>query len=265
MNNKILNGLRNFTSLDDETFEAFSEILSQPDSTFDSIYPTLLNRIKTVFDSPLFQKNVLSTLEMAPITDLSKEKTNIKNLLDEVDKDESLSENKKNFIHLLLEGTVNAIEQLIDYDRELIPVKIYKLNPEANLPRYAHNSDAGADVESIETVIVPAHQTIIAKTGIAVGIPSGYEIQLRPRSGISAKTNLRIANSVATIDSGYTGEIGVIITNIGDEDYTINKGDKIAQMLIAETPMIKWEEVSSIEELGETERGANGYGSTDKS
>lgn len=265
MNNKLLDGLRKFTSIDEETLESFSEILSQPDSTFDSIYPTLLNRIKTALDSSVFQKNVLSTLEMTPIKDLSQEKSDIKYLLNEVDKDESLSENKKDFIHLLLEGTVNAIEQLINYDRELIPVKIYKLNPEVKLPKYAHNSDAGADVESIETVVVPAHQTVIVKTGIAVGIPSGYEIQLRPRSGISAKTNLRIANAPSTIDSGYTGEIGIIITNIGDKDYTINKGDKIAQMLIAETPMIKWEEVSSIEELGKTERGANGYGSTDKS
>ena len=104
----------------------------------------------------------------------------------------------------------------------------------------------------------------IVKTGIAVAIPAGYEIQIRPRSGLSLKSKLRIANAPGTIDTEYRGEIGIIMTNTGDVPYVIDKGMKIAQMVIAPTPMIKWNEVTTVEELGTTDRGADGFGSTDK-
>jgi dUTP pyrophosphatase len=110
-----------------------------------------------------------------------------------------------------------------------------------------------------ETVTLNGGDTVIVKTGIKVAIPIGYEIQIRPRSGLSYKTGLRVANAPGTIDSDYRGEVGVIMYNTSDENITIFKGDKIAQMVLSEVPMIKWNEVES---LDETERGEGGFGST---
>jgi dUTP pyrophosphatase len=146
--------------------------------------------------------------------------------------------------------------------RERIGVKIQLINEDAKLPEYAHDSDAGADIFAVEETVIPPHQTAIIKTGIKVAIPAGYEIQIRPRSGLSFKTPLRIANAPGTIDANYRGEVGVIMTNTGNLTQTIAKHDKIAQMVIAPVPMITWETVDS---LDETDRGEGGFGSTDKS
>ena len=118
-----------------------------------------------------------------------------------------------------------------------------------------------ADIFAAEEIIIKPNETQMVRTGIQVAIPVGYEIQIRPRSGLSFKTGLRIANTPGTIDSDYRGEVGVIMTNIGKTDETIKVGDKIAQMVISPVPMIKWVETDV---LSETERGEGGFGSTDK-
>ena len=137
-----------------------------------------------------------------------------------------------------------------------------KITEDAVLPTYAHDTDAGADIYAVEDYKLAPHSTTIVKTGLKIAIPAGYEIQIRPRSGLSLKTNLRIANAPGTIDAEYRGEVGVIVENTGNLTATISKGDKIAQMVVMPVPMIKWEEV---DELSQTSRGEGGYGSTDKS
>jgi dUTP pyrophosphatase len=184
-----------------------------------------------------------------------------KELIKELQEDDTLSPQKLDIITTIIDESIIAIYKLLDVPRERINVKIQKIHPDAIIPQYAHKTDAGADVYAVEDTIIKPHTTQIVKTGIKVTIPIGYEIQVRPRSGLSLKTNLRIANAPGTIDSDYRGEIGIIMENNGNLSTTIKKGDKIAQLVISPVPMIEWDEV---EELDSTERGEGGFGSTDK-
>jgi dUTP pyrophosphatase len=117
--------------------------------------------------------------------------------------------------------------------------------------------DLRANIESAVT-LKPLERAII-KTGLFIALPPGYEAQVRPRSGLAAKHGLSVLNSPGTIDADYRGEIGVILVNLSNENFTINNGDRIAQMIIARYAHTKWEEVSV---LDETKRGKGGFGST---
>lgn len=148
---------------------------------------------------------------------------------------------------------------------DLLGIGIRIFNNSSNpLPEYAKTGDAGMDIRSNETICVYPGETRIIKTGLYVAIPKGYELQVRPRSGMSAKTNIRIANAPGTIDSNYRGEIGIIVDNTGNDEYYINEGDRIAQLVLNKVPTISWYSVDSIEALGDTNRGAGGFGSTGK-
>jgi dUTP pyrophosphatase len=143
-----------------------------------------------------------------------------------------------------------------------VPVRVKRLSPDAKLPQYAHDGDAGADLFANESVTIEPGETVVISTGLAVEIPPGFEWQIRPRSGLSAKTKLRVANSPGTIDSGFRGEVGVIIDNTAKwERLHIVKGHKLAQAVLSRVPRAQFTEV---DELDETERGEGGYGSTDK-
>ena len=132
-----------------------------------------------------------------------------------------------------------------------------------NLPFYATKGSAGMDVYSNEELELGPLSTTIVKTGLFVKIPEGYEIQVRPRSGLSAKSSLRIANSPGTIDSDYLGEIGIIIDNTSQTfSYTVKKGERIAQLVLKKVEQIEWEEVEEFSEI--TERNTGGFGSTGK-
>lgn len=149
----------------------------------------------------------------------------------------------------------------------------------AVLPSYANPGDAGMDVAAAENVRINPGETVIIPTGLKLAIPEGYEIQVRPRSGISYKTFLRISNSPGTIDSGYRDELGIIMTNMSpvcccNEEkilhldstagetgiYEVRKGDRIAQIVLQEVPRMKLTLVKSVKEIGEDRGG--GFGST---
>ena len=143
-------------------------------------------------------------------------------------------------------------------------MKVKVINKSANdLPFYATKGSAGMDVYSNEELKLEPLSTTIVKTGLFVKIPEGYEIQVRPRSGLSAKSSLRIANSPGTIDSDYLGEIGIIIDNTSQTfSYTVKKGERIAQLVLKKVEQIEWEEVEEFSET--TERNTGGFGSTGK-
>ena len=162
----------------------------------------------------------------------------------------------------MFDSSLDLIEKLINTERNIIPVKIKKLNPDAIIPTYANPTDAGADVSAVEETRIEAGETKIVKTGLAVSMPKGYMIQVYPRSGLSAKTGLRIANSVGIVDATYNKEIGVIITNTAATPYTIEKGTRIAQLVIMPVPMIKWEEVEELEDSGRGGFGSTGISAT---
>jgi len=169
---------------------------------------------------------------------------------------------------------------------ERLQVKIKRLHPDAVIPQYAHEGDAGFDLVAVEDVIVEPGETAKVPTGIEIELPPGYELQVRPRSGITLQTKLRV--QLGTVDSNYRGGIGVIVDNIAPEDldgmpceyfalsienkplpeyksnfvegtYIIRKGDRIAQGVIAPVATAEFIEV---DELSDTTRGNGGFGST---
>lgn len=141
-------------------------------------------------------------------------------------------------------------------------VKVQIINNSFNpLPEYALEGDSGMDLRSGENdivVISPGGRTLI-KTGLFIQLPDGYEVQVRPKSGMSIKHGITVLNTPGTIDANYRGEIGVILYNASDRDYTISPGDKIAQIVLQRVPKIEWEPVT---ELTKTNRGDGGYGHT---
>lgn len=131
-----------------------------------------------------------------------------------------------------------------------------------NLPHYATAGSAGADLKAClsEPIILKQGRRELIPTGLQIEIPPGYEGQIRSRSGLALKRGIKVHNSPGTIDSDYRGEIGVILINLGEADFTINNGDKIAQLVIA--PVIRANFVS-VKTLSETNRASGGFGSTD--
>lgn len=136
-------------------------------------------------------------------------------------------------------------------------LKIKKLHEDAVIPKYNLAGDAGFDLSALESIVILPGQTHLVKTGLAFGIPVGFEVQIRPRSGLSLKTKLRVSNSPGTIDSNYSGEICIIMDNIGSVPHFITKGDRIAQAVLCPVATAEFEVV---EELGDTNRGSNGFG-----
>lgn len=129
------------------------------------------------------------------------------------------------------------------------------------LPSYESIGSAGLDLRAFipESILLKPLERAIIKTGLFIELPVGYEAQVRPRSGLAAKKGITVLNSPGTIDADYRGEIGVILVNLSSEDFTIENGERIAQMVIAKHERAKWQEVS---QLGTTERGTGGFGST---
>jgi dUTP pyrophosphatase len=130
-----------------------------------------------------------------------------------------------------------------------------------NLPHYETDASAGMDLRAniSESVTLEPLGRAIVKTGLFIELPLGVEAQVRPRSGLAAKKGITVLNSPGTIDADYRGEIGVILVNLSKESYTIENGERIAQMIIAKHERAEWEEV---DELSQTIRGAGGFGST---
>ena len=126
-------------------------------------------------------------------------------------------------------------------------------------PKKAHEDDAAWDLKSrVDVEAAPGKVTLIP-TGLFLELPAGYEAQIRPRSGLAFKHGVTVLNSPGTIDADYRGEIKIILANLSNEPFTVNPGERIAQMVIARHEQVEWEETDA---LDETERGAGGFGST---
>ena len=140
---------------------------------------------------------------------------------------------------------------------------IKKLHKAVNIPEYKTNGSSGLDLEAFleKDLILKSNQTVIVPTGLSIAIDQNLEIQIRPRSGLAAKNNITVLNTPGTIDSDYRGEIKVILINLGNDDFVIKNGDRIAQMVIS--PVIKTE-FEIVDELPDTLRGLGGFGSTGK-
>lgn len=127
------------------------------------------------------------------------------------------------------------------------------------VPSYAHHGDAGFDLHAAEETVLNPGERKIVSSGLKIAVPHGYEAQVRPRSGLAVKHGISVVNTPGTVDSGYRGIVGVILINHGNEAYKIEKGTRIAQMVINR---IEFADIKDVEELDETARGEGGFGST---
>jgi len=138
-------------------------------------------------------------------------------------------------------------------------VNVKKLHEDAVMPEYSKVGDAGADLCCVEDFTLWAGMRKLVKTGIAIELPKGYEAQVRPRSGLAYKKGITIVNAPGTVDEGYRGDVGVILMNTSTETVKFKAGDRIAQLVIKP---VEQAEFKLVQELGDSERGAGGFGST---
>lgn len=262
-----------------------SNLMTLNDSDFALISELMLDQLERSLKDPT------ATLQIAQVMNANGQKVEevimgLKAFIFNVDKMEEFkeySQRKRDFVKRLFLIYVNAFSEIEGIAKKTITIPIQLISEDAKIPEYARAGDAGLDVFAVEDVDILPGQTIVAKTGIKVAIPRGYELQVRPKSGRSAKSKLRVANTPGTIDSGYRDEVGIILENIEpaitdiaydfDENgrpviasiahgstIHIAKGEKIAQLVLSEVNTAAFEAVSEIENIGENRGG--GFGST---
>ena len=259
-----------------ESLELMGTLLVMEDEDFDKVKDSVLDAMR---EGVSRQENRQLYATLVKQNNFSKEQ-----YLEELKKIDSLvdtempdfSESKRDFMKQFFSICYNAIIDSFDVDKRAIQIPIEICNPEAKIPTYAHKGDAGMDVYSTIDVTIAPGETKLIPLGFKVAIPEGYELQVRPRSGFSLRTHLRVANAPGTIDSGYRDEVGIILHNcaptiqdFGDghaetclygPSYTISKGDRIAQLVLQAVPTALFIKTSDISKIGEDRNG--GFGST---
>tara|TARA_Y100000741_G_scaffold254827_1_gene196342 strand:+ start:104 stop:541 length:438 start_codon:yes stop_codon:yes gene_type:complete len=145
----------------------------------------------------------------------------------------------------------------------MIKVLVKKLNPKAKLPIYKTEGSSGMDLMALieNPIKIKSQNSALIPTGLSIAIPEDTEVQIRPRSGLAAKSNISVLNTPGTIDSDYRGEIKIILFNHGNQEFTVNNNDRIAQMILM--PVLK-AEFEEVEDLPKSVRGSGGFGSTGK-
>lgn len=266
----------------------FGALLSMPDEEFKEVSSILLDEIIRSLNTPADRIALVAAMTSNGYTgdDLT---DTFQELCEEIDTQlTELSQIKRDWLKQLMGAVTNAINETEGISKKYVRVAYEKCHEDAKAPAYAHETDSGMDVYALEDITLSPGEQKIIPIGIKVALPAGYELQVRPKSGISAKTKLRVANAPGTIDAGYRDEIGIIIENVEppikdityeeifNEDgsikgfninsilygssYTIGKGQKFAQLVLSEVPKAVLYEVESVGEIGEDRGG--GFGST---
>ena len=143
----------------------------------------------------------------------------------------------------------------------MVDVKIEKVHKDAIIPTYSHSDDACCDLYIVEDYVLNPGQRLLLRTGVAIEIPTGFEVQLRPRSGLALKQGISLVNAPGTVDAQYRNEIRILAINLGDKAVALRKGDRCAQMCIKPVYRMNFQEV---DELNPSDRGLGGWGSTGK-
>lgn len=242
-------------------FEALAAVLAMPDDAFQAMRPLLLEELEKGFNNSNDKYSMAMALNQSGRS-VEELKASFDAAIAEVDeKFKDYPEDRRDFVKQILNMSSNCIQEAKAARSRFVRIPIELCHENARLPQYAHDGDAGCDVFALDDYTVGAKQTMLIPLGFKVAIPKGYELQVRPRSGMSLKTKIRISNAPGTIDSTYRGEVGVIIDNIGDYPYYIVKGMKIAQLVLSEVPAAVF---TKVEKVDETSRGTGGFGSTGK-
>lgn len=263
--------------------EALIKLISLDDDQFSILAPGIIQSYQQSINNPNDKLMLVQSLNANGKTaeDLLVIFEEIQEEIDQL----PLSVIKRDFLTELISSAINAINETEGIAKRTISVPIELCHPDAVIPQYAHISDSGLDLYAVEDITLKPGEKALIPTGIKVALPPGYELQIRPKSGRALKTELRVANTPGTIDQGYRDEIKVIMENIDppirsinisnwDENndvvhfsdiefgqsYTIGKGEKFAQLVLAETPKVSFYRVDSVQDIGEDRGG--GFGST---
>ena len=195
-------------------FEEIAVLLTMPEEQFALIAPVFLSEVEKSFNNVNDQLAMVQAMNIAGVKaeDAKKEFLAMCEQID-VQMAETLSAQKRTFVKELLAITYNAVSEAEGITKRHVLIPIEYCRPDAKMPTYAHLTDAGMDIYLTEDVTIHPGETVLIPTGIKVALPLGYELQVRPKSGRSLKSKLRIANTPGTIDAGYRDEIGVIFQN----------------------------------------------------
>lgn len=263
--------------------EALIRLLAMDDDQFDVLAPGVMQAYQQSINNPNDKLMMVQSLNAngSSAEDLIAFFEDFQKQVDGL----PLSVKKRDFLSELVASTINSINETEGISKRTINVPIELCHPDAVIPQYAHISDSGLDLYAVEDITLKPGEKALVPTGIKVALPPGYELQVRPKSGRALKTELRVANTPGTIDQGYRDEIKVIMENIDppirsinisnwDENndvvhfsdiefgqsYTIGKGEKFAQLVLAETPKVSFYRVDSVADIGEDRGG--GFGSS---
>ena len=262
-------------------FDGIGVLLSLPEEEFVILAPIFLNELAQSLNNTNDQIAMVQAMNVAGIRseDVQEE---FHKICEEIDKEleTTIPQIKRDFLKQLLGLTYNAVSAAEGIAKRHITIPIEYCHEDAKMPTYAHLTDAGMDIYLTEDITIHPGETKLIPTGIKVAIPLGYELQVRPKSGRSLKSKLRIANTPGTIDAGYRDEIGIIVDNIDpvirsadidDEgrlynilwgnNIMLSKGEKIAQLVLSEVPKAVFYEVESVAAI-ENDGRKGGFGST---
>ena len=266
----------------DDTLEAIGGLLNLPEDKFALLAPGVLDSYLRSLNNANTRLLLAQAINAngATVEDMVQ---NFAQLGQKIDTLESFSAQKKDFLKQLVNGLGNCISETQGVAKKYIQIPYEKCREGARMPEYAHIDDSGMDLYALEDYTIHPGETKLIPTGLKFAIPNGYELQIRPKSGRCLKTKLRVANTPATIDAGFRGEVCVIVENVEapiqdityefdndghpvitsilhGADHYIHKGEKFAQLVLAEVPKANFYLVDKVME--DTERADGGFGST---
>lgn len=259
-------------------------VLAMPDDAFETVKGSLFDTIKSTFNSPEAKIGFAQMMNQQglKIEDFSDNLDNLVQAVDEMAAEGvELSDSKKDFLKFIFTTFINTMEESNMVSHRVLTIPVEVCRDGAKLPTYATNGSAAMDIYSPAEYTIGPGECIIIPTGLKVNLPIGYALLIQPRSGMSRKTKLRVANTPGLIDSDYHEEIGVIVENIDPplkdfeiqqdgeailqgplygSSFTIGKGERFAQMRLVEVPLVNWLPVESLGSF-ENDHG-KGFGST---
>lgn len=279
-----IDNIKNINENQQNAIDTFAQILALPDEEFKTFSQLFLDTLEKELTDP---KNI-STIQII----FKNSGIDVENFVDSADDlceslkekyGKDLGEDRIDFLVKMVILFKNAVRANGNLGKKIVTIQVEKCSEDTKIPTYARVGDAGMDIYSTEEVTLAPGEKKLIGTGIKVAIPEGYEIEVVPKSGIALRTGLKVSNSPGTIDSGYRDEIKVIVENsepsikdieytfddngnpiiksiLHGKSYTIEKGQKIAQIILKEVPMINFQEVKNISEIS-GDRGG-GFGST---
>jgi len=273
--------LSQLDNLGENSIDAIALLLTMDDAQFELVSPGILDSFLRSLNTANVRLMLAQSINAAGTTAESVQDEFLQ-LVNEIDAITELTAPKRDFLKKLLRGINTAISETEGIAKRYIQIPFVKCHPDARMPEYAHPDDSGMDVFALDDYIIHPGETKLIPTGIKMAVPNGYEIQIRPKSGRALKTKMRIANTPATIDAGFRGELQVIMENIEPpikditydfddkgrpvitsilrgSDMVIGKGEKFAQLVLMEVPKAV---LFQVENLDDTERGSGGFGST---